>query len=210
MIVIPSINAKDFFSVMAGLEKVKKLGASWAHLDTADGKFTEIKLWNNPQQLQASSAKRQVKLEVHLMVKNPDAVLGDWLAAGVKRIVAHIESAKNIEKMRNQCEKAGAELVLAVKPKTSISKLLKYQWLKQVLILTVSPGPAGQKFGRDQLKKIRSLRQKMPNVKIEVDGGINLETAKLSKKAGAQMLVSAAYIFNSSNPKRAYQALKNI
>lgn len=212
MFVIPSVNAKKFSLVKEGLNKVRKLGASWAHLDIADGKFTKIKLWNNPADLKRLRMKNEkIKLEAHLMVKNPDAVLGNWLAAGVKRLIVHVESAKDILAMVKKCRKAKAELALALNPKTPVEKLLPYKnQIKQVLILAVTPGPAGQKFGPGQLEKIRSLRQLMPDVKIEVDGGINLETARLCKKAGADILVSASYIFNSRNPKKAYLELTKI
>lgn len=211
MIVIPSVNASNFFLVKKGLAKVRKLGARWVHLDIADGKFTKIRLWNNPKELRVISHKLRVNLEAHLMVKNPDAVLGDWLKSGVKRLIVHLESAKDIKAMVQQCRKAKAELALAINPQTPVEKLLPYKnQIKQVLILAVAPGLAGQKFGQGQLKKIRSLRRLMPNVKIEVDGGINLETAKLCKKAGADILVSASYIFNNKNPKIAYQQLKKL
>lgn len=211
MLVIPSVNAKDFSLVKDGLEKVKKLGASWAHLDIADGKFTKIKLWNNPKELKAKSQKPKVNLEAHLMIENPDMVLADWLRAGVKRLIVHVESAKDIKKMAQQCRRAKAELAIAVNPQTPVEKLPPYKkYIKQVLILAVTPGPAGQKFGQGQFKKIRSLRRLMADVKIEVDGGINLETAKLCKKAGADILVSASYIFNNKSPQMAYRQLKRI
>lgn len=211
MLVIPSINATNFKDLKALIKKVQTFGTNWVHLDVTDGKFTLVKLWNNPRELKVISSKLKIRLEVHLMVNNPDEVLGSWLSAGVKKAIVHVESAKDISAMAGECLASGAELALAVNPETPITRLLKYKdWLKQALILAVAPGPAGQKFGMDQLKKIKSLRQKMPNVKIEVDGGVNLETGKLCKKAGADILVSAKYIFSGKNPKAAYQQLKKI
>ncbi len=211
MEVIPSINAPDFEGVKKRIRQIKDLGIDWGHIDVADGKFTTSRLWNNPKELKAKSLKLKAKLEAHLMIINPDAVLRDWLETGVKRLIIHAESAKDIIGMKKQCEAAGAELALAINPDTPIDVLLRYQSLiKQILILAVTPGPAGQQFRPDQLGKIKALRLKMPNVKIEVDGGINSETAKLCREAGADILVTASYLFNSSNPQKAYQRLKNI
>ncbi|MDP3999533.1 MAG: ribulose-phosphate 3-epimerase [bacterium] len=211
MLVIPSINVKNFRDFNKRLKEAEALGAKWAHVDVTDGKFTKTKLWNNSRELKVKSLKLKVNLEAHLMVKNPDAVLGDWLKAGIKRIIVHVESAKNIPAMAKKCRAKKAELALALKPDTPIEKVLPYRnFIKQVLVLSVVPGPAGQKFQKSQLRKIQSLRQKMPSVKIEVDGGINLATAKLCKRAGADILVSAAYLFNSPNPRQAYKTLRKI
>lgn len=214
MLVIPSINVKNFSEFKKRLKAAAALGASWAHLDVTDGKFTKTKLWNKPEELRELGIRNQesgTKLEVHLMVNNPDTVLEDWLAAGIKRVIIHVESAKDILAMAKKCRAKKAELALALNPNTPAAKIFPYKKLvKQVLVLAVPPGPAGQPFRRDQLQKIRVLRQKMPGVKIEVDGGINLETAKLCKRAGAGILVSAAYLFNNATPKKAYQQLKKI
>lgn len=211
MLIIPSINVTNFRDFQKRLKAVQMLGAKWAHADVTDGKFTKTILWNNPKELRVNSKKLKVNLEAHLMVKNPDAVLGDWLAAGIKRVIVHIESAKNIPAMALKCRSVKAELALAISPNTPAAKIFPYgKFIKQVLVLAVFPGPAGQKFHQDQLKKIKFLREKMPDVKIEVDGGINLETAKLCKRAGADILVSAAYIFNNSHPRQAYKTLSNL
>lgn len=211
MQVIPSINTTDFEVIKKQMREIQGLGAEWAHIDVTDGKFSKTVLWNNPKELEASDIKYQVNIEVHLMIDNPDEVLGEWLRAGVKRTIIHLEAAKDVEAMKRQCEAVGAELALAVNPDTPIENLLLYRgWIKQILILAVHPGLPGQKFLPDQLGKIRALRVKMSNAKIEVDGGINLETAKLCKEAGAEILVSASYIFNSADPKVAYEQLRNV
>ncbi len=213
MQVIPSINVKNFSEFKKRLKATAALGANWAHVDVTDGKFTKTRLWNKPKELKlkTQNSKPKIKLEVHLMVNNPDAVLGDWLAAGIKRVIVHIESAEDILTMAKKCRAKKAELALALNPNTPAVKIFPYKKLvKQVLVLAVPPGPAGQPFRRDQLQKIRILRRQLPDVKIEVDGGINLETAKLCQQAGADVLVSAAYLFNSANPKKAYQQLKKI
>lgn len=222
MTVIPAINETDFPSVESKMRQAEKFGVAWVHLDVADGKFTPNLLWNNPQELKANSSKLKANAEVHLMVKNPDSVIDDWIDAGVKRVIAHIEITRlnlvnevepryAIESMRQRCDSAGVEFFLACNPETSIEELLKYKdKVDGFLVLAVAPGKAGQKFGDNQLDKIRALREKFPDVKIEVDGGVNLENALAIKNAGADILVSASYIWNSENPKKAYKNLQSI
>lgn len=98
--------------------------------------------------------------------------------------------------------------MLAVRPETPAEKLMAYfKKVSEFQVLAVYPGPSGQKFQTLVAKKIKFLRHEMPNATIEVDGGINEETAKLAKSFGADIAVSASYIFNSSDPKEAYEKL---
>lgn len=211
MQVIPSINTTEFEELKKLVNEAKEFGASWVHLDVTDGRFSKAVLWNNPKELTKSGIAKTVNIEAHLMITDLKTVLKDWLATGVKRLIVHLEAAKNIKKIMQSCKSAGAELALALNPDTPIEAIFPYKkGLKQVLILAVNPGLPGQKFRKDQLGKIRALRQKMPDVKIEVDGGINLKTAKLCKKVGADILVSASYIFGGKNPRAAYKQLKRI
>jgi ribulose-phosphate 3-epimerase len=233
MNIIPAINETDFKEIKNKINLTKDFGAEWAHIDVADGKFAPNKLWNNPRDLITNYQLPITKpnIEVHLMVENPDEVLGDWIKAGAKRVIAHIEAINfgksdfhkevrlpYIEKMKKQCEDAGVELALAINPDTPIEHLfesyesyeMESRKIGSFLILAVNPGLPGQKFQENQLDKIRALRQKMPDVIIMVDGGVNLETAPKIKEAGADILVSASYIWNNKDPEAAYQKLQTI
>ncbi|MBI3046019.1 MAG: hypothetical protein HYY86_00530 [Candidatus Harrisonbacteria bacterium] len=209
MQVIPAINETDFKEVEKRIKTAQDFGAEWAHLDVSNGQFTRNQLWNNSKELQASSYK--LNFEVHLMVQNPDEVLDAWLDAKVKRAIVHLESVRDLDVMKMKCVAFGTELFLAIKPDTPVERLFSYAGdASGFLILAVNPGLAGQKFKENQLEKIRALRQKFPDVKIEVDGGVNLENALKIKEVGADILVSASYIWGSKNPKEAYLKLKNI
>lgn len=219
MTVIPAINETSFEEVKKKIKVAEDFGAtaadggaSWIHLDVSDGKFTKNILWNNPSDL--SNVKGQlsnVNLEVHLMVQNPDEVLDQWLDAKVKRIIVHLESVRDLDVMKMKCVAFGAELFLAIKPDTPVEHFFSHEGdANGFLILAVNPGLAGQKFQENQLEKIKALRQKFPDAKIEVDGGVNLENAPKIKSAGADILVSASHIWNSENPKQAYENLLNI
>lgn len=217
--VIPAINETDFEEVKKKIKSVQEFGsdpaaggASWVHLDVADGKFTKNILWNNPSDLlNIKSEMLNVKVEVHLMVENVDDVIAGWLELGVKRMIVHVESVKDAKKIKKQCKDVFAELFFASNPETPANNLLDYKDLADgFLVLAVAPGGSGQEFQDGQLDKIAVLRQKMPDVKIEVDGGVNLKTASRIKAAGADLLVSASYIWKSLNPREAYEKLSLI
>src|SRR3989338_19507 len=214
MEVIPAINETDFRSVKSKMRQAKEMGAKWTHLDVADGKFTRNTLWNNPANLESLNLKPSTpnpKLEVHLMVQNPDEVLDEWLDAKVKRVIVHLESVKDLDVMKMKCVAFDTELFIAVKSDTPVERLFAHEGIADgFLILAVNPGLAGQKFQETQLGKIRTLRQKFPDFKIEADGGVNLENASRIKEAGADILVSASYIWMNKNPKSAYLDLLNI
>lgn len=212
MQVIPAINETDFGKVSEKIGLAAEF-SKWVHIDVADGKFTKNILWNNPQELKdlrAASCEPRVNIEVHLMVRNPEEVLKDWLKAGIQRVVVHLETAKNMDYIKEQCGMAGVELVLALDTDASAEEYSAHRGVKSFLILAVEPGFAGQKFQDNQLAKIMTLRQKMPDVRIEVDGGVNLETAPKIKEAGADVLISASYIWDNKDPKAAYEKLKAI
>ena len=214
MAVIPAINETNFQSVKERIKQAQSFGAEWVHIDVADGKFTKNILWNNPEDLEnlyTTDYEPRTNFEVHLMVENPDEVLDEWLDAGVKRVIVHVESARDVDIMKMKCLALGIEFVLASNPDTQVDKLLEYKNdVDGFLVLAVNPGLAGQKFQENQLEKIKTLRQKSPDAKIEVDGGVNLETAPKIKTAGADILVAASAVWGSKSPKSAYLDLLNI
>lgn len=212
MTVIPAINETSFTEVGKKIIRAADFGAEIVHLDVSDGKFTPNKLWNNPSDLlSVKSQLSHVSVEVHLMVSNPDEAIGDWIDVGAKRIIVHVESAKDLAAMKKKCAHFGAELLLAADPDTSADRLLeKKDLVDGFLVLAVRPGKAGQVFGENQLEKIKLLRQGAPDAKIEVDGGVNLENAAKLKDAGADILVSASTIWGNSDPAGIYKKLQSI
>jgi ribulose-phosphate 3-epimerase len=207
MIVIPAINELDFDGVKDKIKKTEEFGAEWAHIDVADGRFTKNFFWNDPRRLRAERENFKVKIEIHLMIENPDELIDEWLDSGVERVIVHLESVKDVQGLKGKCEEKGVELVLAVNPDTPAEELFSYLNLNHFLILAVNPGVSGQKFQASQLEKIKALRSARPDVKIEVDGGVTGETAPKIIEAGADILVSASYIWSSGNPREAYERL---
>ncbi len=209
MLVIPAINETEFGEVLKKINIAGKF-SRWIHLDVVDGKFAANTTWNNPGDLKAINSEPKANIEVHLMVENPEAAIKDWVSAGVKRIIISLEAIG--EKLSLPQELMNNfELGLAINPETPVEDLLPYlEDSKFVLVLGVNPGLAGQKFNEKILEKIKFLKNYYPGVIIETDGGINLKTAELAKEAGADIIVSASYIFGSPNPQKAYEELSSI
>lgn len=204
--VVPTIIAQDFEELKEKLKKVESY-VSWVQLDVMDGQFVDNATWNNP--LELKELKSQAKWEVHLMIDRPEARLDNWIASGVKRIIFHYESTDKHRKIIKEIKQAGLKVGLAINPETSIEMLDKFiDRLDLILVMTVHPGEGGQSLLPKTLDKIKQLRQKYPSVNIEVDGGINLETAPLVIQAGANFLASGSAIFKSQNIKDTINQLK--
>ena len=232
MKIIPAVNEVDFSKIKEKIEKAAEFFPSaegWIQIDIADGKFTPHKTWNNPRALRElriqNSELRKLNLEIHLMVENAEEVVDDWIKAGAKRIIVHHESVMALAKkpsdnneidilnfILSKCEANNVEFGLAINPDTAVEELLPHvDKIGFIQILAVNPGLAGQQFKAETLKKIKFLKENpYTEIVVEVDGGINSEIAKLCKEAGADILVSASYIWNSKNPKEAFEELSRI
>lgn len=213
MQVVPAINAASFDEAKKQIETASEF-AELIHIDIVDGKFAPNVTWGSPSELEklkAISYKLKAGFEVHLMVKNPEEVLGAWLRTGlVKRIIVHLEAMTDSVYILEKCKKYKVEAMLSINPETEVERLFAHADFSAFQILAVHPGLPGQQFQPQCLAKIGSLRRKFPNAIIEVDGGINPETGRLAKDAGATALVSASYIFDDPDPKKAYERLKNL
>ncbi len=193
--------------------------SEWAHLDVEDGVFTPNTTWNNLEEFShLASELPMLRFEAHLMVVNPEKVVEAWFKAGAERVIVHLEAIGDPHRLlaippiyRSPTMIDGGRVMLAVNPGTSAEALVPYlNSFFGFQILAVAPGPSGQKFNESVVEKIKFIREHAPNAIIEVDGGINPETAKLAKEAGANILVSTSYIMNSPDPKHAYEELEKV
>ena len=206
--VIPTIIAKDFQEVQEKIKKVESY-VDWVQLDVMDGKFVNEATWNKPADLK--NLKTSSELEAHLMIEKPEEHISDWITSGVKRIIFHFEATDKKREIIEQIKKAGLRVGLAINPETPIGVVDEFiSQLDLVLVMTVQPGRGGQQFLEETLGKIKELREKYKDVNIEVDGGINLETAPRVIQAGANLLASGTAIFKSDDIKQAIDALKQI
>lgn len=223
--VIPSVNCSNFECVADKFNRAKAFlpEDGWLHVDVADARFTYGRSWDNPLELKKLfDAGAKFNVEVHLMVEEPEKVVEDWLKAGAKRLIIHLETMQDgrvhsdgevdqmtpLDYISHLAKKYGAEVMLAINPGTPVEMLKPFlKTFSFFQILAVIPGPAGQPILPIAYEKIKFLRANAPNAKIEVDGGINLETGKKAVAAGANILVAASHIFGSSDPKKAYTEL---
>lgn len=216
MNVIPAINCLERDEVSRKLRQIKTFlpSGGWVHLDVSDAHFTFRRSWGDPKEwpeIVKRSPLQDFFLEVHLIVEEPEQVTEAWLQAGAKRLIVHLEAVENAAFILTKCEEAAASAMLALNPETSAERLHPYLGVWHAFqILAVNPGFSGQKFLPVVLPKIKFLRQEMPRATIEVDGGINLETAIAVKAAGADTVVSNSYIFDSPDPVLAFHELQGI
>lgn len=207
IIVAPSLLAADFSRLKEEIQEVEKYGAEYLHLDVMDGTFVPNISYGAPV---ISPLKQHSNLvfDVHLMVENPDRFIKDFVDAGADIITVHVEATKHLNRTIQLIKSYGKKVGVALNPSTPL-EMIKYDLkdIDMVLIMTVNPGFGGQKFIKNTIDKIKDLRAIAPNIDIEVDGGINAETGKLVKEAGANILVAGSYVF-SGNYKEKIDSLK--
>lgn len=209
--VIPAILESDLIKIQ---EKVKLVEPyiKMIHLDIMDGQFVPNKTFNQPEQL--SKLKTSCRLEAHLMIKEPIKQIDSWLKTKVKKIIFHYEAVSNksvIPTLINQIKASGKQVGIAINPATPTESLIPYlNTVNLVLFMAVNPGFAGQQFDQSVLTKISKLRKEFPELPIEVDGGINLETSKQAVEAGATIFIANSYIFKNQNIKEAIERLQNL
>ncbi len=210
-VAIPAINCSTKECAEVRLRAAHALGARWVHIDVTDGVFSTGVTWNDAE----TFAHTGMNVEVHFMVKNPERVIERWLTAGVKRVIVHVESlmSRNEDaffEMYRLCDAHGAMLMLSMGPDTSVEEFFPYlETVKGFQFLAVAPGFSGQLFDERTIEKIKTLRNKMPDAFIEVDGGVNADVASHVRLAGANAVSSASFIWGSEDPAAALASLQN-
>ncbi len=186
MKVIPVINCPDLACVKKKIEIAKTFLAEddLLHLDVTDGSFAAHQTWADT--MQWVKLRSPFGLEVHLMVNHPELYADNWLVAGMRRLIIHGESltSQSMKEILSTTERNHnrIEVMLSSKPESDMEDILPYlKYFHSFQVLAVRPGPAGQKFLPFVCEKVRFLREASPDAIIEVDGGMNPETARQVK-----------------------------
>jgi ribulose-phosphate 3-epimerase len=214
-----SILSGDFGCLADEAKRIEDSGADILHLDVMDGHFVQ-NLTMGPQVVSAVNRATDMFLEVHLMIYNPFSYIERFIEAGADRIIFHFEATEDVEDTLSYIRKCNVEAGVAFCPETSMSMIPKYLDKSDlILLMTVNPGFGGQAFMPEVLEKIQFTRQvcntlnirkggvtpkagtaeeNLPPFDIEVDGGINAETAKQCVEAGANVIVAGTYLFKTA------------
>ena len=208
----PSLLAADFGKLRDEVQLVQEAGADWLHVDVMDAHFVPNIAIGIPI-IEAVRKASRVPLDVHLMIDHPVKYLQAFMDAGADIITVHVEAADlngedNARRTLEAIRKIGAKAGLSLKPKTPCGTMKPFLSLTDlVLVMSVEPGFGGQKFIPEAIPKVREIRAWYDG-DISVDGGINFETGKLMREAGANVLVAGTSIFRAPSYKQAIQALR--
>lgn len=212
-IIAPSILASDFSRLGEEIRSIDEAGADWVHIDIMDNHFVP-NLTFGPPIVSMIRGSTKLVFDVHLMVEKPETLFPALKAAGADRITVHPEACVHLDRTLTLIRELGLKAGVALNPHTPLS-VLEYVLDKVdlVLIMTINPGFGGQAFLPSMLPKLRQLRDMLKrhgrdDVHIQVDGGINRETAALVREAGANNLVAGTYVFGHPNRAEAIASLR--
>lgn len=210
--IAPSILSADFSKLADEIRKVEQY-VDMLHIDVMDGHFVPNITLGLPV-IRSIRVVTKLPFDVHLMVENPDNYIEQFIDAGANLLTVHAETAVHLNRTIDRIKKKGAKAAVALNPSTPLTALDHVlQDIDMVLIMTVNPGFGGQSFIKSMLPKIKKLKEMIDkeklDVDIEVDGGINGDTARQAVAAGANILVAGSYIYDSSDPVAAISSLRN-
>lgn len=213
-ILAPSILSSDFSNLIQQIRLVEIGGADWIHCDVMDGKFVP-NITFGPVVVEAVKKSTHLPVDVHLMIKDPDNFLEDFIKAGADHVSVHVEEVIHLNRTIERIKELGAKAGVVVNPATPTNSLKDIaEYVDLVLIMTVNPGFGGQKFIPNSLRRIEETVELRKNLNakflIEVDGGVNSKTIRKIMAAGCDVFVAGSAIFKADNISAATAELKNL
>ena len=210
--IAPSLLAADFLHLQRDIEMINHSDADWLHLDIMDGIFVPNISFGFPI-LDALKSVCKKPMDVHLMIVEPQKFIPEVAATGAYMMNVHYEACTHLHRTVAAIKEAGMKAAVTLNPHTPVSLLEDIlQDLDMVLLMSVNPGYGGQKFIEHSVEKTARLKEmilsKGLNTLIEVDGGVNMQTAKRLLDVGADVLVAGSFVFNAPDPLRTIQELK--
>lgn len=176
----------------------------WLHVDVMDGNFVPNISFGPMvvKALRSQVPKSEAFFDCHMMVSNPSQWVEEIAKAGGDSYTFHYEATDKHEEVISQIRAAGMKVGMSIKPNTPVDVVFPLaDKVDMILIMTVEPGFGGQKFMQDMMEKVRTLRQKFPNLNIEVDGGLGPDTIEVAAKAGANVIVAGTSVYKADDPK---------
>ncbi|WP_078409880.1 ribulose-phosphate 3-epimerase [Priestia abyssalis] len=210
--IAPSILSADFARLADEIKEVEAGGADYIHVDVMDGHFVP-NITIGPLIVEAIRPVTTLPLDVHLMIENPDQYIPSFVRAGADIISVHVEACSHLHRTIQLIKQHGAKAGVVLNPATPIDQVKHIlDDIDLILLMTVNPGFGGQEFINSVLPKIEQISQMIEirglSIEIEVDGGINADTAKLCVEAGANVLVAGSAIYNQADRKAAIETIK--
>lgn len=210
--IAPSILSADFARLGEEIKDVELGGADYIHVDVMDGHFVP-NITIGPLIVEAIRPVTKLPLDVHLMIENPDQYIEAFAKAGADYITVHVEASRHLHRTIQLIKSTGVKAGVVLNPATPVESLKHIiEDVDMVLLMSVNPGFGGQKFISSVLTKIRQVKELAdslnPELEIEVDGGVNEETAKLCIEAGANVLVAGSAVFNKEDRGTAIASLR--
>ena len=207
--IAPSILSANFAKLGEEILDVERGGADYIHVDVMDGHFVP-NITIGPLIVEAIRPITTLPLDVHLMIENPDQYIEAFAKAGADYITVHVEACPHLHRTIQLIKSFGVKAGVVLNPATPVMTIQHIiEDIDMVLLMTVNPGFGGQKFISSVLPKIAEVKkladQYNPNLEIEIDGGVNEETAKLCIEQGANVLVAGSAVYNQEDQSRGYQ-----